>query len=152
MYKEYVKVKFGYVEVIANDEGITNVGFVDETGTVNKNEHTSNAVKQLSEYFNEERLKFELPLVIDGTPFQEKCWKALLDIPYGETRSYQDIAKAIGNEKAVRAVGGANNKNKIGIIIPCHRVIGKNNMLVGYAGGLHYKKYLLELEKSYKAE
>jgi AraC family transcriptional regulator of adaptative response/methylated-DNA-[protein]-cysteine methyltransferase len=102
--------------------------------------------EQMEEYFAGKRKEFTFPLVIDGTPFQEKVWKALLEIPYGETRSYKDQAKMIGNPKAVRAVANANGDNRIAIIIPCHRVIGANGKLVGYGGGLWRKKYLLNLE------
>ena len=106
--------------------------------------------KQLSEYFLGKRKFFIVPLKQNGTDFQNKVWNALKKIPYGETRSYKDIAIEIGNPKACRAVGMANNKNKIPVIIPCHRVIGINNKLVGYAGGLHIKMKLLELEKYYR--
>ena len=92
------------------------------------------------------RKSFDLPLKPEGTEFQKKVWNALLDIPYGETRSYKDIAVAIGNPKACRAVGMANNRNPISIIIPCHRVIGANGSLVGYGGGLPIKIELLNLE------
>ena len=104
------------------------------------------AKKQLFEYFEKKRKNFDLPLLKEGTPFQISVWNALETIPYGETRSYKDIAIAINNEKAVRAVGMANNRNKISIFIPCHRVIGMNGKLVGYGGGLHIKEFLLELE------
>ena len=104
------------------------------------------AKKQLFEYFEGKRKKFNLPLLKAGTPFQISVWNALEKIPYGETHSYKDIAIAIGNPKAVRAVGMANNRNKIAIFIPCHRVIGANGKLVGYGGGLHIKRFLLELE------
>lgn len=100
------------------------------------------------EYFNGQRKSFDLPLNPKGTEFQKKVWNALLNIPYGSTCSYKDIAVNIGNEKACRAVGGANNKNPIFIIIPCHRVIGKNGSLVGYGGGLDIKLKLLELEQN----
>ena len=100
------------------------------------------------EYFNGERREFNLPIFIEGTDFQKKVWNALVNIPYGKTCSYKDIAIAIGNEKAVRAVGHANNKNKLPIVIPCHRVIGINGKLVGYAGGIDRKDKLLELEKN----
>lgn len=105
-----------------------------------------NAYRQLVEYFNKQRKTFDLPLAPEGTEFQMKVWKALSDIPYGKTRSYKEIAIAIGNPKAVRAVGMANNKNPIPIIIPCHRVIGSDGKLVGYGGGLEIKEYLLKLE------
>ncbi|WP_325063583.1 methylated-DNA--[protein]-cysteine S-methyltransferase [Risungbinella massiliensis] len=104
------------------------------------------ATKQLQEYMHGARQEFDLELDLLGTPFQRKVWEALRTIPFGETRSYQDIANQIENPKAVRAVGGANNKNPISIIVPCHRVIGANGALVGYGGGLDKKKYLLRLE------
>ena len=106
-----------------------------------------NTKQQLDEYFAGKRKKFDIPIKLDGTDFQIKVWKELLKIPYGETCSYLDIAKCIGNPKAYRAVGMANNKNKIIIIVPCHRVIGSNKKLVGYACGLDVKEKLLELER-----
>ncbi len=105
------------------------------------------AAAQLAEYLEGSRKEFTLPLNPQGTPFQRKVWEALRKIPYGETRSYKQIAKEIGNEKACRAVGMANNRNPILCVIPCHRVIGANGSLVGYAGGLDLKKQLLQLEK-----
>ena len=103
--------------------------------------------KQLTEYFAGKRQQFDLPLDFAGTEFQHKVWQALLSIPFGETRSYRDIAEQIGNIKAVRAVGAANGKNPISIIAPCHRVVGTNGKLVGFAGGLGNKDILLRLEK-----
>ena len=102
--------------------------------------------QQLTEYFSGQRKVFDLPLDFEGTLFQKQVWSALLAIPYGETRSYKQIAQQIGNEKAVRAVGAANGKNPISIIAPCHRVIGAGGALVGFAGGLDKKEILLELE------
>ena len=101
---------------------------------------------QLDEYFSGQRTDFDLPLKPNGTEFQKKDWAALQEIPYGQTRTYKDIAEAIGCPKGFRAVGLANNRNPIMIIIPCHRVIGSDGSLTGYAGGTHIKKYLLELE------
>lgn len=109
-------------------------------------EEISYVTSQLSEYFSGERLTFDLPLVLQGTPFQKKVWEALQQIPYGETRTYKDIAQSIGAPKAIRAVGNANNKNPLPVIIPCHRVIGSNGSLVGYGGGLDKKHDLLEIE------
>ena len=106
------------------------------------------AYQQLSEYLKGERQMFDLPLNPRGTDFQKRVWQALCDIPYGETRSYKQIAEAIGNPKAVRAVGMANNRNPITIVVPCHRVIGADGKLVGYGGGLEMKEFLLRLEKS----
>ena len=102
--------------------------------------------KQLSAYFRGERKSFDLPLKFHGTDFQEKVWKVLQTIPYGQTRSYKQVAEAIGNEKASRAVGGANNKNPLPILVPCHRVVGSNGAMVGYGLGLPAKKQLLALE------
>ena len=101
---------------------------------------------QLMEYFQGIRTEFTLPLAPKGTEFQKKVWKALCTIPYGQTRSYGQIAAQIGNPKACRAVGGANNKNPVWIFIPCHRVIGANGSLVGFGGGLYAKEYMLKLE------
>lgn len=102
---------------------------------------------QLEEYFAGKRKNFDLPLAPKGTDFQKRVWKALTDIPYGETRTYGEIAAAVGNPKAARAVGMANNKNPIGIIVPCHRVVGADGKLVGYAGGMEKKEWLLNLEQ-----
>ena len=106
--------------------------------------------KQLKEYFNGERKSFQIPLYLEGTDFQLLVWRCLSQIPYGNLKSYQDIAELIGNPKACRAVGMANHDNPIPIIIPCHRVIGKNRKLVGYAGGINRKEYLLSLEMNNK--
>ncbi len=103
--------------------------------------------QQLNEYFAGKRQTFDLPLDFSGTEFQQKVWQALLTIPFGETRSYKQIAEQIGNVKAVRAVGAANGKNPISIIAPCHRVVGANGKLVGFAGGLENKDILLKIEK-----
>ena len=103
--------------------------------------------QQLEQYFAGQRQQFNLPLDFQGTDFQQRVWRALLTIPYGETRSYKDIALQIGNEKAVRAVGAANGRNPISIIAPCHRVIGSGGALVGFAGGLDKKQILLSLEQ-----
>ncbi|MCH5300032.1 MAG: methylated-DNA--[protein]-cysteine S-methyltransferase [Ruminococcus sp.] len=103
--------------------------------------------RQLTEYFNRKRKIFDLPIKVEGTDFQKSVWKELCNIPYGTTCSYKQVAENIGNPKACRAVGMANNKNKIMIVVPCHRVIGSNGSLVGYAGGLNVKKFLLDLEQ-----
>lgn len=108
----------------------------------------SSARSQLSEYFSGQRKSFDLPLRPEGTPFQQRVWQALLTIPYGETRSYAYIGELAGSPRGFRAVGMANHNNPIPIIIPCHRVIGKNGGLTGYAGGLHIKVRLLDLEAS----
>ena len=113
-----------------------------------RNSYLAEANRQLQEYFKGQRKEFKLDLNPSGTEFMKKVWESLRKIPYGETRSYKDIAISIGHDKAYRAVGLANNRNPISIIIPCHRVIGANGSLVGYGGGLDIKTFLLELERS----
>lgn len=107
------------------------------------------ACRQLDEYFQGKRKNFDLPIGYAGTPFQKSVWRELQNIPYGETRSYADIAVKIGSPKAVRAVGQANNRNPILLLIPCHRVIHKNGDISGFACGIETKKYLLDLERSF---
>lgn len=104
------------------------------------------AAKQLKEYYDGLRRDFDLPLDLQGTPFQLKVWNELLKIPYGQTRTYKQIAQAIGSPKAYRAVGNANNQNRIMVVVPCHRVIGSNGQMVGYAGGIEMKEMLLAIE------
>ncbi|MFT8318787.1 MAG: methylated-DNA--[protein]-cysteine S-methyltransferase [Sporolactobacillus sp.] len=106
-----------------------------------------NVDRQLGEFLNGERAHFELSLLILGTDFQKKVWNELTRIPYGQTRSYKEIAESIGHSKAVRAVGNANNKNPLPLVLPCHRVIGTNGSLTGYGGGVELKRQLLDLEK-----
>ena len=109
-------------------------------------EATRKFVRELKEYFAGRRREFDFPLDLRGTPFQVRCWRALLEIPYGETRTYADIARAVGRPQAFRAVGMANNRNPIAIVVPCHRVIASDGTLCGYGGGLDIKRKLLELE------
>lgn len=150
MAVEYYKSKVGLLKISADEEAVIAISFVQEVSEVNGNRWTKECIRQLEEYFQGNRYEFDLPLHPVGTPFQQKVWEALQQIPYGETRSYKEIAIECGNEKACRAVGMANNRNPIAIVIPCHRVIGKNGKLVGYAGGLDIKTFLLELEKNQK--
>ncbi len=121
---------------------------ISDYGT--KNALSDKAYNQLLEYFEGKRKEFDLPYKLYGTEFQKKVWAALCSIPYGETRSYKDIATSVGNPKASRAIGMANNKNPITVIVPCHRVIGASGKLVGYAGGLSMKEFLLDMEKKNK--
>lgn len=107
--------------------------------------------KQLDEYLNGPRTSFDVPLLMVGSDFQKAVWNALMEVPYGKTSSYLDLAKSVANEKAVRAVAAANGANAIAIIIPCHRILGSNGQLVGYAGGLAVKKQLLNLEHGYRS-
>lgn len=147
--------ELGILGIGATEDKITDLFFEYEIENIKKSSNyiikettlIKKAASQLFEYLNEKRRDFNLPLLKEGTDFQISVWNELLKIPYGETRSYKDIAIAINNEKAVRAVGMANNRNKIPIFIPCHRVIGSNKKLVGYGGGLEIKEFLLNLEK-----
>ncbi|HGY55610.1 MAG TPA: methylated-DNA--[protein]-cysteine S-methyltransferase [Caldithrix abyssi] len=138
----------GKLRLSADDGAVTSILFVDEPV---KNAATDDALlteaaDQLHAYFEGKLRRFDLPLRAEGTEFQKKVWQALRTIPYGQTASYLDIAKAIGNQKAVRAVGLANGKNPLTIVVPCHRVIGANGKLVGYGGGLWRKEWLLRHE------
>ncbi len=137
----------GVLKISYTDTGITQVKRIEaaEGGGV-PSALSDLAYSQLCEYFEGRRKCFELPLELHGTDFQMRVWRALLAIPYGETRSYKDIAQAVGCPKGFRAVGMANNKNPIAIVVPCHRVVGADGSLVGYATGLDMKRWLLELE------
>lgn len=146
-YYAVYRFPVGNLKIGATDKEIIYVGKTDDELGGNKTELTDLASVQLYEYFDGKRKEFDLSIKAIGTEFQMKVWNALRKIPYGETRTYGEIATTIGNPKACRAVGGANNKNPIGIIIPCHRVIGSNGDYVGYAGGLEMKEYLLQLER-----
>ncbi|MFC5706795.1 methylated-DNA--[protein]-cysteine S-methyltransferase [Aeromonas eucrenophila] len=108
-------------------------------------------IEQFEAYFAGRLQRFDLPLAARGTPFQQSVWQALCEIPYGETTSYLEIARAIGNPKAMRAVGAANGRNPLSIIVPCHRVIGRSGELIGYGGGLPIKRWLLALEQSHQS-
>jgi methylated-DNA-[protein]-cysteine S-methyltransferase len=147
----FYQTDIGEIGIAENGQAITNIYFQGESVpkdmVLNETNLIKEAAKQLNSYFAGELRTFELPLAPEGTEFMRSVWKALCEIPYGKTFSYKDIAQNIGNPKAVRAVGNANNRNPIPIIIPCHRVIGSNGKLVGYGGGLVIKKYLLDLEK-----
>ncbi|WP_438648584.1 methylated-DNA--[protein]-cysteine S-methyltransferase [Romboutsia sp.] len=145
----FYETEIGVIGIRENGEFITNIYFskVDSNDNIIETQLIKKAFNQIDEYLNGERFTFDLPLKPEGTLFQQKVWKELLNIPYGGTKSYKDIAISIGNEKACRAIGNANNKNPIPIIIPCHRVIGSNGKLVGYAGGLNTKEKLLNIEK-----
>lgn len=155
LYK-YIDSPVGRLKLVATDNALVAVMWDNEdhkrvrlAEQIEKNDHPvlQQTQQQLEEYFAGQRQTFDLPLDFSGTDFQKQVWAALLTIPYGETRSYKDIAVQIGNEKAVRAVGAANGRNPISIIAPCHRVIGAGGALVGFAGGLDKKDILLKLEQ-----
>ena len=130
----------GKIKIIEEDNRVVEIRFVKDEKNISPNTEILKLAKK----------EFKFPIKLDGREFSLKVYKALMEIPYGETRSYKDIAIKIGNENSQRAVGGANNKNKLPIVIPCHRVIGRNGKLVGYAEGLEIKQKLLELERKNK--
>ena len=147
-----METPIGNLVISGNEVGITAIRFSKPDERKNNESvqggYLKDAVGQLKEYFDGERKTFDIPLDLRGTLFQKKVWEALRQIPYGERCSYHEVAQRIGNPKASRAVGLANNKNPILIVIPCHRVVGKSGELVGYAGGIERKEYLLHLEAS----
>lgn len=149
----FYQTEIGKIAIEENGKAITRVYFphdeIPQDATVEETPLLKEAGKQLKAYFAGDIRQFTLPLEYEGTEFMQLVWGALGEIPYGETRCYQDLAKMIDKPKAVRAVGLANNRNPLPILIPCHRVIGKNGKLTGYAGGLEMKDYLLSLEKKY---
>ena len=149
----FYKSPLGLIEISSDDNNIVALDFVQPRRGAACCAPTTpllkKCVQQLDEYFAGKRRSFDLPLKLSGSAFQQKVWRALQKIPHGQTCSYADLAKKIGSPKACRAVGGANHKNKIAIVIPCHRVIGADGSLTGYAGGLEKKRWLLEHEKSF---
>ena len=154
-YVKYIKTKIGEITIIEENEKITRIDICkkyknDATYCIKDTVLLSRTAKQLEEYFQGKRKNFNIPIKQKGTPFQQRVWKALQEIPYGEVTTYGEIAEKIGSPKAARAVGMANHNNNIPIIIPCHRVIGANGKLVGYALGLEMKQWLLNLEKENK--
>lgn len=167
VYYTTMSSPIGPLIIARTDAGICYIGFGDSTKTLvalklwcqrwlqqdtiifsENDDLLKQAVAELQEYFSGTRKTFTVPIDLHGTPFQIMVWRELLRIPYGETRSYKDIAIAISAPKAVRAIGGANHNNPVSIIVPCHRVIGTNGALVGYGGGLSVKEYLLNHEQS----
>jgi methylated-DNA-[protein]-cysteine S-methyltransferase len=147
----YWQSPISLIEVQASDEGLRAVSFVENRiYEEESNNHNQLTINQLQEYFDGKRKGFELVYDLEGTDFQKRVWLELLKIPFGKTKSYMDIAVALGDPKVIRAAASANGANKIGIIIPCHRVIGSDGSLTGYAGGLEKKKWLLEFENPSK--
>ena len=152
MYYTTMTSPFGEIALTGTEHGLTALAFQQGDAAINLSELThkpeifTEAIEQLTQYFDGKRTAFSLKLAPQGTKFQQQVWQALCQIPYGETVSYAWLAEHINNPKAVRAVGNANGKNPIALIIPCHRVIGANNKLTGYAGGLTVKAQLLSFE------
>ena len=151
---KYYKSPIGIINVLYGEEGVYKITLVksipEDYFEERKNDLGDKVISELKEYFNGQRKIFDFPLVIIGTDFQRTVWKELRKINYGEIKTYSDIAKNIGKPNACRAVGNANNKNPFMIVIPCHRVVGKNKKSGGYAFGVDIRDKLLELEKLYK--
>ncbi|MDD6055443.1 MAG: methylated-DNA--[protein]-cysteine S-methyltransferase [Helicobacter sp.] len=148
LFSGILNCPLGEILIQDNAKEILSVEFLDSTNfeIPPPSALTKEAIKQLQEYFLKKRKSFNLPLKMQGSPFQKSVWESLLKIPYGSTKSYKDIAISINNKNASRAVGSANNKNKIAIFIPCHRAISANGKINGYAAGVDKKRFLLELE------
>ena len=143
---QYCKSPLGWLEIAEDEKNLLAVKFVKFQKKRSQNKITGKTEKQLTEYFSKKRKVFDLPLQLAGTEFQKKVWLALQKISYGQTISYKQLAETIGSPHAARAVGNACNKNKIAVVVPCHRVIGKTGRLAGYAGGIEKKKDLLSIE------
>jgi methylated-DNA-[protein]-cysteine S-methyltransferase len=139
-YVSFLESPIGVLRILSNGDGITEIKFMEFDGPEDPDPHTESAKTQLREYFEGNRSAFQLELLPQGTEFELKVWDQLQDIPQGSTTSYGAIAKKVGEEKAAQAVGKANGKNPIAIVIPCHRVIGSDNKLTGYAGGPERKE------------
>jgi methylated-DNA-[protein]-cysteine S-methyltransferase len=152
-YHRYYQSPIGVLAIECSDTYLLAVLFADKQ-ILPETSHPilDLAVQQLAEYFAGERQVFELPLGQEGTPFQQKVWALLYQIPFAKTISYQQLSKQYGDVKAIRAIASANGKNNLSIIVPCHRVIGSNQSLTGYAGGLWRKKWLLEHELKYSGQ
>lgn len=147
MFTSYFESPLGLLKIVATDTAVTHLTFTESlTEPVHPNSITTEVQKQLEAYFNGTRKTFQIPFKQLGTPFQSKVWDLLNLIPYGKTISYSHLSKQYGDVKAIRAVAAANGKNNLAILIPCHRVIGSNATLTGYAGGLWRKKWLLDHE------
>jgi methylated-DNA-[protein]-cysteine S-methyltransferase len=145
-YVSYYESPIGYLRILSNGKAIKEIKFMDSDGPEDPDIHTESARTQLREYFDGMRDSFQLELAPEGTEFERSVWQQLLEVPNGTTCTYGDVAKKIGDSKASQAVGRANGKNPIAIVIPCHRVIGSDNKLTGYAGGLERKEWLLKHE------
>ena len=151
IFKTFYNSPIGLIEISGTENSITSLYFIDQefNPDLKSNPYIDKCVEQLDEYFNGKRKIFELNIQLEGSVFQKKVWNELLKIPFGETRSYMEITKLLGDLKAIRAVANANGQNKISIIIPCHRVIGSDGSLTGYGGGLWRKKWLLDHEQKF---
>lgn len=147
-FVQYLDSSIGFIEIVGNENAVTEINFLDQKRKAgfSSNQVVDAAARQVREYLAGDRKEFSVPLDMAGTEFQKKVWKALLSVGYGKTVSYKYIAEAVGNPKAVRAVGAANGRNPVSIIVLCHRIIGSNGALTGYASGIWRIKWLLQHE------
>jgi methylated-DNA-[protein]-cysteine S-methyltransferase len=144
----------GFTKIVGDEHGISSISILNSEEKITHiiPEVLEDGVRQLNEYFDGERTQFDLKLNPEGTAFQQKVWNALQTIPYGKTLSYLELSQQLGDIKAIRAVANANGKNPLWVVVPCHRVIGSDGSLTGYAGGLYRKQWLLEHESPYKQQ
>lgn len=155
MHTVFMQSPIGVIEIVGNSEGVSSILFKDDDSlAISENfpKELNDVVTQLQEYFEGKRSTFNAKISPKGTDFQKRVWNELLNIPFGKTLNYQQIANKLGDPKVIRAAASANGKNPISIIIPCHRVIGSDGSLTGYAGGLHRKKWLLEHENPWQQQ
>lgn len=154
MQECFINTPLGITKIVGDENGITRVSVLDAKGNLSEviPVQLQDCVSQLQEYFNGSRKHFKLKLNPKGTDFQKEIWSLLLEIPFGKTTSYLELSKKYGDVKAIRAVANANGKNPLWIIVPCHRVIGSDGSLIGYAGGLHRKQWLINHESLSKQQ
>ena len=155
MHTVFTQSPIGVIEIVGNSEGVSSILFKDDDSlAISENipKELNDVVTQLQEYFEGKRSTFNVKIAPKGTDFQKRVWNELLNIPFGKTLNYQQMANKLGDPKVIRAAASANGKNPISIIIPCHRVIGSDGSLTGYAGGLHRKKWLLEHENPWQQQ
>ena len=148
IYQSYLETSLGYLRMLSNGKQLYQLRFQEHSGPEDPDQITEWTKTQLNEYFDGTRTSFNIPLLLEGSEFESRVWNSLQDIPFGTTTSYKLLAQQIDQPNAMQAVGKANGRNPIAIIVPCHRVIGHNGDLKGYAGGIERKKWLLKHEKS----
>lgn len=154
METAFIQTPLGVAKLVGDEHGLGTITVLDDSQEITEiiPEVLEDAVYQLREYFKGQRKAFDLTLNPEGSDFQKRVWEALMDIPFGKTLSYLNLSKKLGDVKAIRAVAAANGKNPLWIVVPCHRVIGSDGSLTGYAGGLHRKKWLLDHESPVKQQ
>ena len=147
IYNAYKNYEGNIIKITCDEKNLLSVDFVDKEGINNSNNVCLDVLKEINQYFLTKNYHFKIPIKLNGTEFQKEVWNEILKIPYGQTASYEEIAIRLGNKNKVRAVANAIGKNKILIIVPCHRIIGKNGTLTGYKSGIDHKRMLIDYEK-----